>query len=105
VGGAAAPESQWIPITDGLGLDRNAVFSADASLLYFLSERDGFRCIWAQRLDRQVRPRGAAFAVVHLHNSKRSLGAGATGAMGLAAAPGKLIFSAAEFTGNIWILQ
>jgi hypothetical protein len=40
-----------------------------------------------------------------MHNSKRSLGAGATGAIGLAAAPGKLIFSAAEFTGNIWILQ
>jgi Tol biopolymer transport system component len=102
---AAATESQWIPITDGTGLDRNAVFSRDGSLLYFLSERDGFRCIWAQRLDRQSRPEGAAFAVVHLHNSKRSLGAGATGAIGLAAAPGKLIFSAADFTGNIWILQ
>ena len=105
IAGAAATESQWIPITDGHGLDRNAVFSPDASLLYFLSERDGFRCIWAQRLDRQDRPRGAAFPVVHLHHSKRSLGAGATGAIGLAAAPGKLIFSAAEFTGNIWILQ
>ncbi len=105
IAGAAATEGQWIPITDGQGLDRNAVFSADASLLYFLSERDGFRCIWAQRLDRQFRPQGAAFAVVNLHNSKRSLGAGATGAIGLAAAPGKLIFSAAEFTGNIWILQ
>jgi Tol biopolymer transport system component len=105
LGGAAATESQWIPITDGKGLDRNAVFSPSASLLYFLSERDGFRCIWAQRLDRQFRPQGAAFAVVHLHNAKRSLGAGATGAIGLTAAPGKLIFSAAEFNGNIWILQ
>jgi Tol biopolymer transport system component len=105
IGGAAATESQWIPITDGQGLDRNAVFSSDASLLYFLSERDGFRCIWAQRLDRLFRPQGAPFAVVHLHNAKRSLGAAATGAIGLAAAPGKLIFSAAEFNGNIWILQ
>jgi Tol biopolymer transport system component len=105
VDGAAAGESQWIPITDGQGLDRNAVFSADANLLYFLSERDGFRCIWTQRLDRQSRPQGAAFPVVHLHHSKRSLGAGGTGAIGLAAAPGKLVFSAAEFTGNIWILQ
>jgi hypothetical protein len=105
VDGAAAQESRWIPITDGLGLDRNAVFSPDASRLYFLSERDGFRCIWAQRLDRQYRPRDAAFPVVHLHHSRQSLGAGATAAVGLAAAPGKLIFSAAEFNGNIWILQ
>jgi hypothetical protein len=103
--GAVAAKSQWIPITDGRGLDRNAVFSADASLLYFLSERDGFRCIWAQRLDRLFRPQGAAFAVVHLHNAKRSLGVGATGAIGLTAAPGKLIFSASEFAGNLWILQ
>jgi Tol biopolymer transport system component len=103
--GAAAAASQWIPITDGRGLDRNAVFSPDASLLYFLSERDGFRCIWAQRLDRLFRPQGAAFAVVHLHNAKRSLGAAATGAIGLTVAPGKLIFSAAEFAGNLWILQ
>jgi Tol biopolymer transport system component len=105
VAGVAATESQWIPITDGLGLDRNAVFSPDGSLLYFLSERDGFRCIWGQRLDHEFRPRGAAFAVVHLHNAKHSLGTSATGSIGLAAAPGKLIFSAAEFTGNIWILQ
>src|SRR5207248_10463536 len=103
--GGAIEESQWVPVTDGQGLDRNATFSPDSSLLYFLSERDGFRCIWAQRLDRQLRPQGVAFAVVHLHHSKRSLGAGATGAIGLAAAPGKLIFSAAEYYGNIWILR
>jgi hypothetical protein len=29
----------------------------------------------------------------------------ATGAIGLTVAPGKLIFSAAEFAGNLWILQ
>src|SRR5262249_4853780 len=74
VDGAATDQSRWIPITDGQWLDRNATFSADGSLLYFLSERDGFRCIWAQRLNRQMRPQGAAFAVVHLHRSKRSLG-------------------------------
>ena len=26
-------------------------FSPDGSLLYFLSERDGHRCIWARKLD------------------------------------------------------
>jgi Tol biopolymer transport system component len=39
--GAAAAEAEWIPVTDGSGLDRNAVWSPDGNLLYFLSERDG----------------------------------------------------------------
>jgi Tol biopolymer transport system component len=39
--GAAAAEAEWIPVTDGSGLDRNAVWSPDGNLLYFLSEHDG----------------------------------------------------------------
>jgi Tol biopolymer transport system component len=62
-----AGESEWIPITDGSGLDRNAVWSPRGNLLYFLSERDGFRCFWAQHLDPATkRPVGAPFAVYHL---------------------------------------
>jgi Tol biopolymer transport system component len=45
------PPSDWIPITDGHGLDHETRWSLDGKLLYFLSERDGFRCFWAQRLD------------------------------------------------------
>src|SRR6185295_14946032 len=45
------PQSEWIPITDGQGLDRSANWSPDGKLLYFLSERDGFRCFWAQPVD------------------------------------------------------
>jgi Tol biopolymer transport system component len=41
------PEEEWIPVTDGSGLDREPRWSADGKLIYFLSERDGFRCIWA----------------------------------------------------------
>src|SRR5262249_22032341 len=44
-------ESEMIPITDGTSWDSNPSFSPDGSLLYFYSQRDGARCIWAQRLD------------------------------------------------------
>ena len=44
-GVAVITESQWIPITDGKAMDRYASWSPDGNLLYFLSERDGFRCI------------------------------------------------------------
>ena len=47
---------------------------SDGNLLYFISERDGFRCLWAQRLDvRTKRPSGAPVAVQHFHSSRLSL--------------------------------
>jgi hypothetical protein len=49
-------------------------WSPNGNLLYFVSERDGFRCIWAQRLDPgSKRPVGALFAVYHSHSPQRSL--------------------------------
>jgi hypothetical protein len=78
-------------------------------MLYFLSDRDGFRCIWAQRLDRATRrPAGAAFAVEHLHAARRSLTFGVNlevGSIGLSLAADKLFFSLPERTGNVWIAQ
>jgi Tol biopolymer transport system component len=65
--GVAADEKEWIPITDGTNMDRMAVWSRDNNRLYFLSERDGFRCIWGQALDPLTkRPVGPPFAY-HLH--------------------------------------
>jgi Tol biopolymer transport system component len=101
----AAPESEWIPITDGSGLDRNAQWSPGGNLLYFLSERDGFRCVWAQRLNVVTKhPTGAPFAVYHFHQAKYSLmPAQEIARIGLSVTRDKLIFSMAETKGNIWL--
>jgi Tol biopolymer transport system component len=103
--GIAAPESDWVPITDGSGLDRNAVWSPDGNLLYFLSERDSFRCVWAQRLDAATRhPSGAPFAVYHFHQARRSLmPAQEVSRIGLSVTHDKIVFSMAETNGNIWL--
>src|SRR5205085_5063617 len=59
--GHALRERDWIPVTDGSQVDANAAWSPDGNLLYFLSERDGFFCIWAQRLAPATKePAGAA---------------------------------------------
>jgi serine/threonine protein kinase len=102
---AAAPDSEWIPITGGSGLDRNAQWSPDGNLLYFLSERDGFRCVWAQRLSADTKhPIGAPFAVYHFHQARYSLmPAQEIARIGLSVTRDKLIFSMAETKGNIWL--
>jgi Tol biopolymer transport system component len=103
--GVAGPESEWVAITDGSGLDRNAVWSPDGNVLYFLSERDGFRCVWAQRLNAVTRhPAGAPVAVYHFHQARRSLmPAQEIARIGLSVTRDKIVFSMAETSGNIWL--
>jgi len=105
--GKAPQESEWIPVTDGSGLDREAFWSPDGNSLYFLSERDGSRCIWVQRLEPKTkRPLGRAFPVYHSHSSHRSLmNLTNSGAAGPAVSRGKLVFAQREITGNIWMIE
>jgi len=96
----------WIPVTDGSTMDREVVWSADDSALYFLSERDGFRCIWSQKLDPvSRRPVGPAAAVQHFHRLYRSLGSvqGVVAAIGLTALRDQLVFSLGETAGEVWL--
>ena len=99
------PRTEWIAVTDGSSVERDPAWSPGGSLLYFLSERDGFRCIWARRLDRSMQPAGPAFAVKHLHAARLSLMNVGTAShqIGFWAAPGRLVFSLGELTGNIWL--
>jgi len=104
-GDAPVPAREWVPITDGTGLDRDPCWDPDGNLLYFFSERDGFQCIWAQRLDPPTkRPVGDMFPVYHLHHARRSLRSlDNLGVARLSTAPGKLVFSMGEYTGNVWM--
>ena len=102
------PENRWIAITDGKTADREPYWSPDGTLVYYLSERDGFRCIWAQRLEAATRqPVGGPFAVAHFHSARRSLtnvGYG-TGLIGLSIAQDKIVFAQGELTGNLWMME
>ena len=98
----------WIPVTAGKTLDREAIWSPDDSAIYFLSERDGFRCIWEQLLDPATkRPRGEARNVVHFHRAYRSISnvPGSVAAIGLTLQPNQLVFSLGEIAGNVWMQQ
>ncbi|MGD0776818.1 MAG: protein kinase [Candidatus Solibacter sp.] len=101
-----APRARWIAVTDGASEEMEPAWSPNGELLYFLSDRDGFRCIWARRLNGATKqPAGEAFAVLHFHRARRSLRrmTGTTGLIGLSVAPGRMVFSFGELTGNIWL--
>ena len=104
---APVPRSEWIPITDGAAVDRFPIFSPDGSLLYYISERDGFRCIAARRLDPGTkRPSGSMFYIHHFHGSQRSMmNFENPNWSRLSVAHDRLVFSVADRTGNIWMMQ
>jgi tricorn protease-like protein len=100
------PQSDWIPITDGQALDRQVAWAPRGDMLYFHSERDGFRCLWAVRLDPTTkRPVGAPFPVQHFHGAQRSMvtAFGDPGAISISAGGSRVVFSLGEMTGNIWM--
>jgi serine/threonine protein kinase/Tol biopolymer transport system component len=100
------PRDRWIEVTDGQTEDIEPAWSPNGSLLYFLSDRDGSRCVWARRLDPATRqPAGDAFEVAPFHTARLSLRLLPTGAgyPGLSVAPTRLIFAIGELTGDIWL--
>ena len=100
------PRDAWIAITDAAAIERSPVWSPEARLLYYLSERDGFRCVWARGWDAaNKRPAGYPFAVLHFHSARRSPRAvgNADYLTGLSLARNSVVLALAESTGSIWI--
>jgi eukaryotic-like serine/threonine-protein kinase len=105
-GEVAIPEKEWIIASDGASWDDKPRWSPDGNLVYFTSDRDGFVCLWAQRLDSATkRPNGAPFAVHHLHEARRSMANVGYGPLEISVARNKIVFNMAELTGNLWMTQ
>ena len=107
LGQEPAPEKDWIRVTDGSGMDSWPFWSPDGRLLYFLSYRDGSRCIWAQPLDHVTKqPVGSPISVLHIHSARRSLQTSrSSGEMGMSLTRNALVFSMREITGNLWMAE
>jgi Tol biopolymer transport system component/DNA-binding winged helix-turn-helix (wHTH) protein len=97
-----AHSQAWVPIVTDHGCHPN--WSADGSLLYHFSFRDGAFCPWVQPIDRATRrPIGRPRVVRHLHEPRlrAAMGAAATNDV----VGGYLYMTASETTGNIWMLD
>ena len=100
------PQNAWIAVSSGDALERDPAWSPDGRFLYFISERDGFRCVWARQLDPATkRPIADAFVVRHFHSARFSLRqVGTRGFLtGLTVGDGALLFAMGELKGNVWL--
>jgi len=93
------PERSWIPVAD-VDADDYANWSLDGTILYFTSKKDGFSCLWAQRIDPATgRIVGDAFPVQHFHgNLLFDHG-------GLSVAKDRISIALVEANGNVWVME
>ncbi len=92
-----------IPIAEGTRLLNSPRWSPDGNLLYYISNRDGRSCVWAQRLDPVTKkPRGEAFAVLHLHRAAPALRSTPGEFRTIAVGANRLFLPIADVKGNIW---
>ena len=96
-------DNTWISLFDVArgSAERACGWSPDGRLLYLLLERDGFRDLWAQRID-QGRAVGPPFVVQHLHDPRRRWG---STPYGTGIVNGAFIFNQVGLAGSIWLRQ
>jgi len=101
--GVAASEREWFPITEEHARVDKPRWSADGTIIYYTSQRDGFLCLWAQRLDRaSKRPVSPPWAVYHFHTARLSMTTVGLGGLEISVAKNMIVLNLGELMGNIW---
>jgi Tol biopolymer transport system component len=102
-----AGSDRWIQFTSGEYKDDQEQFSPDGNTIYFTSDRDGYTCMWALRLDPKTkRPLGAPFPVQHFHGSQRIYsGISESGDMVVNVTRDKIVTNLDEFHSDIWMMK
>jgi len=100
------PRDAWIPITDGSTREGQPDWSPDGHWLYAMSDRDGFRCVWAYAVDEKSRqPVGTPVAVYHTHGARLALRNADQVSQRLSVGHKAIVFNQGEVTGNIWMTE
>ncbi|MDX2149472.1 MAG: protein kinase [Bryobacteraceae bacterium] len=106
--GKAAPPDQWVPVSDGRSVHQGPQWAPDENRIYYLSERDGLRCVWSQRLDPTTKkPLGEPEAVRHFHEVRRSFQhlRSFDDRTRLAVGGSVVVVALGELRGNIWLRE
>jgi len=80
-------------------------WSPDGEILYFISARDGHRCVWARRARDVKAGSGEPFAVAHFHDARRSPNGAPFHATDLFVGAGQMAISMGELSGSVYMIK
>lgn len=97
------PPEEWVSITDDGSFNGPAGWSAKGNRVYFVSYRDGYRCLWTQAVDAVTKkPRGTPRAVAHFHSAARNLKNVPRGLFGFSVSGDWIAYELGELSGKIY---
>jgi len=97
--GAPVSEREWTQVSPENSGD--PAWSPDGNVLYFQSKRDGFLCVWAQRLGPGKKPSGEPIAIQHLHAAAMGIGFLSANEFSIAVVKDRLILTLGRSAGNL----
>ena len=96
------PPEQWIPVAADRNFIGSPQWSPAGNLLYYISNRDSFACVWAQSFDPRKTSFGQPKPVLHDHafpsmkrNPSRSIGV----------TPDRLYLLMSTMASNVWTMK
>ncbi len=79
-------------------------WSLTSDIVYLLLDTDGFRCVYAQRIDPASGAlRGTPYAVLHFHGNE-AVAAGVSTSFGNAVSEDGFVYEAIDMRSDIWKL-
>jgi serine/threonine protein kinase len=101
--GAVQTGGRWIEVTSASEIARKPTWSEDGKTLFYLSNRDGFWCVWGQHFNSTLGElSGKPFPVYHFHDLKLSPGEIKGATFNLSATGDSLYLNVVETNGTIW---
>jgi hypothetical protein len=98
-----ATTGNWVPITNSSEWADKPRWSQDGKMIFYLSERDGYTCLWAQHFNpASGEIDGPPSAVMHFHNARISPGRVLPRSLSLAVSFDAIYLNLGETTGSIW---
>jgi Tol biopolymer transport system component len=98
-----APRDEWIEIAGRGEWVADPRWAADGRLVYYLSDRDDFACVWARSLDPATRrPVGEPIPVAHAHSTDMRMLVVQRTVWSLAVGRDRLVFNAAATSGDVY---
>jgi serine/threonine protein kinase len=94
---------EWVEIASDRFWNGSPRWSVNGSVMYFVSNRDAFLCIWGQHLDPDTKVTvGEPFPVAHAHHSALMMLPFAKHMWTIEVGGDRLVFNAGEITGDVY---